>query len=70
MKPGRRLGVTDVAKKQRIIFQCHHFLTAEIFGMGMICLAFAVQAEASNLRRPAEQILDIKRLGGRLDLLQ
>ena len=69
MKPGRRLGEADIAKEQRIILQREHSLHGGNFWNRDELFAFAVQAKAPDLRRTAEQILDIKRLCGRHDSL-
>src|SRR5207302_9101864 len=65
MEPGCRFGITDIAKEKRVIFHGFHLRDGGDIWNRDDRLAFAVQAKAPNLRRPAEQIADINGVGGR-----
>jgi hypothetical protein len=53
MEPRRRLGVTHIAKQERIIFKREHFLHSRYFWNWDDRFALTVQPKATDLRRAA-----------------
>src|SRR5918996_5874820 len=69
MEPRRRLGVTDISKQKRVVFQGEHLLNSRYFWNWDDCFAFTVQPKAPDMRRAAEQVANIERIGSGNDSL-